>query len=53
MKTKKYEYAQISVPKGIKEDAEKVMTAIGCRTMTSFVSMALKEYINKIQAETK
>lgn len=50
---KKYGYKKISIPQDIKEEAEKVMTAIGCRTMTSFASMAIKEYIGKIQAQNK
>lgn len=52
-KKKKYEYNQISIPKDIKEEAEKAMAAIGCRTMTSFASMAIKDYINRIQTQNK
>lgn len=52
-KKKKYDYSQISIPAEVKDEAEKVMPLIGCRTMTSFVSMALKEYINKVQTQNK
>lgn len=51
--TKKNEYCQISIPKDIKADAEKAMSAIGCRTMTSFASMAIKEYIRQIQTQNQ
>lgn len=48
---KKYEYSQISIPKSIKVEAEKVMNIIGCRTMTMFASMAIKRYIAELQNE--
>ena len=50
---KKYEYTQISIPRDVKEEAEKAMACIGCRTVTSFASMAIKEYISKIQTQNK
>ena len=49
----KYEYCQISIPREIKEEAEKVMNVIGCRTMTAFATLALKEYMDKIQTQSK
>lgn len=52
-KSAKYDYTQISVPKQVKEEAEEAMTLIGCRTMTSFATMALKEYIAKLKEKTR
>ena len=50
---KKYEYCSISIPKELKADAEEAMTTIGCRTITSFASMAIKRYIAELREQYK
>lgn len=46
---KKYEYKKKDIPKDIVEKAERLMHLIGCRTFTAFVTIALTEYMNKLE----
>lgn len=48
---KPYEFKKISIPKNIANRAERVMSTIGCRTMTSFVSIGMTAYMNELESK--
>lgn len=46
---KKYSYSTVKIPANLKEESEKAMTEIGCRTMTMFATLAIKSYIAQLK----